>query len=675
MTREDLTTISGHAFMVTDRLGDIAQDHDRGLFFADTRFLDRYALRLNGAVPRLLRSGPVGRNGADIYATNIALDGIPDYTLGVIRRRRLSGQLTEEIVVRNHGRDPARLEVTLAVDADFADIFEVRGVTPGEPPRRAAGRTVDRQIIYADRSRERKRQTRIRFSPAPTTVRPGLASFAVEVAPAQTWTLTVWVEWDVPQTETLLPVPIRSAVEEPSLVDWVRDAPVLETDDHHLLLAYNSSIRDLVTLELAVSSGHAIPAAGVPWYLAIFGRDSVITSLQTLSTAPRLAVGTLRTLAAYQANRKNAFRDAEPGKMPHEIRFGALSETGAVPHSRYYGTVDATPLWLILLGAAHDWIGDRTLVDELLPAAKQALRWIDDYGDLDGDGFIEYHKRSRQGLENQGWKDSWDGIQFADGRLAEPPIALVEVQGYVYAAKLAMARLSETLGLGDDATRLRGEAALLKERVHDAFWMPDEQCYAVALDGQKRQVDSIASNQGHLLWAGLPDQEHAQAVAERLMAPDSFSGWGIRTMATSMARYNPVGYHTGSVWPHDTALIAAGFRRYGCDREATALANGLIDASHWFDNHALPELFGGYDRAETPFPIDYPVACAPQAWAAGATIMLVAEMAGIAPGDDGLQVSPLPHGRDLRLSGVPFRGGHYDIDARADGGIRLAPVD
>jgi glycogen debranching enzyme len=205
--------------------------------------------------------------------------------------------------------------------------------------------------------------------------------------------------------------------------------------------------------------------------------------------------------------------------------------------------------------------------------------------------------------------------------------------------------------------------------------MPGEQCYAVALDGQKRQVDSIASNQGHLLWAGLPDQEHAQAVVERLMAPDSFSGWGIRTMATSMARYNPVGYHTGSVWPHDTALIAAGFRRYGCDREATALANGLIDASHWFDNHALPELFGGYDRAETPFPIDYPVACAPQAWAAGATIMLVAEMAGIAPGDDGLQVSPLPHGRDLRLSGVPFRGGHYDIDARADGGIRLAPVD
>ncbi len=352
-----------------------------------------------------------------------------------------------------------------------------------------------------------------------------------------------------------------------------------------------------------------------------------------------------------------------------------LSETGSVPHSRYYGTVDATPLWLILLGAAQDWIEDRALIDELLPAAQQALRWIDDYGDLDGDGLVEYRKRSRHGLDNQGWKDSWDGIQFADGRVAEPPIALVEVQGYVYAAKQAMAKIFEAIGLGDDANRLRGEAALLRERVHDAFWMPGEQCYAVALDGHKRQVDSIASNQGHLLWTGLLDPEHARCVVERLMAPDCFSGWGIRTMATSMARYNPVGYHTGSVWPHDTALIAAGFRRYGFDREAATLANGLIDASQWFDNDALPELFGGYDRNETPFPIDYPVACTPQAWAAGAMIMIVAELAGIAPGDLGLQVSPLPHGRDLSLSGVPFRGRRYEVDIRADGGVHLAPLD
>ncbi len=301
MTREDLTTISGHAFMVTDRVGDIAQDHDRGLFFADTRFLSRYALRLNGVVPRLLRSGPVGRDGADIYATNVALDGIPDYTLGVTRRRRLSGHLAEEISVRNHGRDRIQLEVTLAFEADFADIFEVRGVTAGEPPKRAAGRTVDRQIIYSDRSRDRKRQTRIRFSPEPDTVRPGMASFVVDLLPAQTWTLVVCVEWIVKQVETPHPVPIRSAARESPLIDWIRDAPVLETDDHHLLHAYNASIRDLVTLELALSSGHAIPAAGVPWYLAIFGRDSIITSLQTLSTAPRLAVGTLRTLAAYQA--------------------------------------------------------------------------------------------------------------------------------------------------------------------------------------------------------------------------------------------------------------------------------------------------------------------------------------------------------------------------------------
>jgi glycogen debranching enzyme len=672
MTRLDLTTIAGHAFVVTDRLGDIGQGIDRGLFVADTRFLARYELRVNGTVPRLLRSDPVGHNTAHIYATNAAIAGVPDHTLELIRRRRLNDHFAEGITLSNRGLDPVKLELTIAVDADFADIFEVRAITTDRPPRRAAGRTVAHQIVFFDRSRSRNRQTRVRFTPEPVMLRRGLATFQIALQPGASWTLEVRIEWVVQHALTALPIPIITAAQERPLVDWLRDMPALETNDHDLDRAYNRSIRDLVTLELALSSGHAVPAAGVPWYLAIFGRDALITSLQTLPIAPRLAVGTLRTLAAYQATQDSAFRDAEPGKMPHEIRFGALAQTDAVPHARYYGTVDATPLWLMLLAAAYQWTGDRALVEELLPAAGQALRWIDDFGDLDGDGLVEYQKRSLRGLDNQGWKDSWDGIRFADGRLTEPPIALIEVQGYVYAAKQAMANLFEMVGRRAEAASLRAEAIRLKGLVQEAFWMPEEQCYALALDGQKKQVDSIASNQGHLLWAGLPDQQYAQRVVDRLMAPDCFSGWGTRTMATTMTGYNPFGYHTGSVWPHDTMLIAAGFRRYGYGREAAILADGLIAASGWFDDHALPELFCGYDRTETPFPVDYPVACSPQAWSAGATIMLVAELAGFTPGDDSLTLDPLPHGRDLRLSGVMYRGKRYDVDGRFEGQSALA---
>ncbi|HET9660122.1 MAG TPA: glycogen debranching N-terminal domain-containing protein [Thermomicrobiales bacterium] len=675
MTRDNLTTVTGYSFIVTDRLGDITQSIDRGLFVADTRFLSSYALRLNNTAPVLLRSGSVGFEAAQIYATNVGLDSIPNQSLSLIRHRRLGPDFTETIELQNHGAETVELQVTLEVDADFADMFEVRSFLLDTPPPRSTRRIENGRMVFASHSSKHRRMTSVGFSRPPDTMTPELAAFRVRLAPDQNWTLEVTVDWTLPPLETALPVPAiwaRTRGEVP-LTEWFHDVPRLQTDDHTLLRAYNQSIHDLVTLELALSSGHAILAAGVPWYMAIFGRDAIISSLQILPIAPRFAIGTLRTLAAYQAVRSNDFRDAEPGKMPHEIRFGALSESNTVPHARYYGTVDATPLWLILFAATYRWTGDTALVQELLPVAQRALRWIDTFGDRDGDGFVEYQTRSRHGLANQGWKDSWDAIRFADGRLAEPPIALVEVQGYVYAAKLAMAELYASIGQTDEASALKVEARDLKIRTQAAFWMPAEQSYAMALDGKKRQVDGIASNQGQLLWTGLPDQEFGERVVDRLMAPDSFSGWGIRTLASSMSGYNPIGYHTGSVWPHDTALIAAGFRRYGRESDAAKLADGLLDATNWFEDYRLPELFGGWDRGMTPFPVDFPVACSPQAWAAGATIMLLAELAGLAADHDALQVTPIASGRHIVWTGLPFKGNRFDIDVTPGGQGSLGP--
>jgi glycogen debranching enzyme len=661
MSREDLTTIASHVFIVTDTSGDIQQSESRGLFAADTRFLSRYVLLLGGSAPELLRSGSVGFNRADVYATHAGDGAVPRNSIGLRRQRTLSDSFVEQIELRNHGLEAVEIELSLEIDVDFADIFEVRGFLVEALPERAEGLVEAGQVVFSSRSLEFHRQTLIRFSRSPSTIDPHLVTFAVPLEANSSWSVGVTVEWVSPRTETALPIPVHAIQEEQSIATWLREAPVLKSSDFSLQTAFERSIRDLAMLELVLSSGHAIPAAGVPWYLAIFGRDAIITSLQTLPIAPRYATGTLRTLAAYQATLSDAYRDAEPGKMPHEIRFGSLAQSDAVPHSRYYGTVDATPLWLILLAAAHRWIDDRALIEELLPAARRALRWIEEFGDSDGDGFVEYQTRSSKGLVNQGWKDSWDGIRFADGRIAEPPIALVEVQGYVYAAKRGMAVVFESLGLHEEAASLLAEAKMLKERVLEAFWMPNEGCFAIALDGHKQQVDSIASNQGHLLWAGLPDAERARSVADRLMQPDCFSGWGIRTMASSTGGFNPFGYHTGSVWPHDTALIAAGFRRYGFDEYAVTLTNALIDASKWFEDFRLPELFCGYARADTSFPVDYPVACSPQAWAAGAMVMLTTGLVGLEGGTPDSWSAPRSTERTLRLSGVSFRGARYDF--------------
>jgi glycogen debranching enzyme len=369
----------------------------------------------------------------------------------------------------------------------------------------------------------------------------------------------------------------------------------------------------------------------VPWYNALFGRDSLITALQLVAIRPQIARDTLVVLARLQADRHDDWRDAEPGKILHELRIGELARSGEIPHTPYYGTVDATPLWLMLLGAYESWTADRALVDRLWPNALACLNWIDRYGDLDGDGFVEYSRRSPKGLLNQGWKDSAEGIRWRDGRLAEGPVALVEAQAYVFAARMEVARLARIRGDHDLAQAQQVAAEALRARFEDGFWLEHAGTYAMALDRGKRAVDAVASNAGHALWCGIASPERARRVAESLLGPELFSGWGIRTLSTRTAGYNPIGYHLGTVWPHDNAICAAGLWRYGFRREASRIAGALLEATQYFRDARLPELFCGFDRADSPYPVPYPVACSPQAWAAGSLFHLLVSMLGLEP--------------------------------------------
>jgi glycogen debranching enzyme len=367
----------------------------------------------------------------------------------------------------------------------------------------------------------------------------------------------------------------------------------------------------------------------VPWFSTLFGRDALITAFQALAVRPRLAVETLTTLAAYQATEDDPTRDAEPGKILHELRTGEMARNGELPHTPYYGSVDSTPLWLVLLGATYDWTGDAALVDRLWPHALAALDWIDHHGDRDGDGFVEYERRSDRGLVNQGWKDSSDAIRDRHGREAVTPIALAEVQGYVFDAKRRLATLARMRGDEVLATRLERDAETLRQRFEDAFWVEDQRYYAMALDGDKHPADAIGSNAGQCLWTGIVAPDRARDVVDHLLRPAMFSGWGIRTYATGQPGFNPIGYHTGTVWPHDTSLIAAGFKRYGFHDASNRLAGQMLEAAQRFPDYRLPELFCGFDRTEATTPVPYPVACSPQAWAAGASFLFLETMLGL----------------------------------------------
>ena len=411
---------------------------------------------------------------------------------------------------------------------------------------------------------------------------------------------------------------------------WERGTTSVLSDHELFNLVVKRSVSDL---RLLVNEGpgpdQRYVSAGVPWFTTLFGRDSLISAFQALAFRPQIAVEILDVLAAYQATVEDPSRDAEPGKILHELRSGEMARSGELPHTPYYGSVDSTPLWLILFGATFDWTGDMAMVDRLWPNAMAALEWIDRYGDRDGDGFVEYERRSDRGLLNQGWKDSSDAIRDRHGREAVPPIALAEVQGYVYDAKRRMSRLAAIRGDTDLAIRLDAEADQLATRFELAFWMDDRRYYAMALDGNKRQADAIASNAGHCLWSGIVLPDRARDVVDQILRPSMFSGWGVRTFAADQPGYNPIGYHTGTVWPHDTSLIAAGFKRYGFDDASNRLVGQMMEAAQGFQDFRLPELFCGFDRTDAHTPVPYPVACSPQAWAAGSSFLFLETMLGL----------------------------------------------
>jgi len=445
---------------------------------------------------------------------------------------------------------------------------------------------------------------------------------------------------------------------------WIKDAPRLSCSWESLEHTYRRSLVDLAALRFrsGIFPG-ALPAAGLPWFMTVFGRDSLLTSFQALPFAPELAATTLNSLSLLQARRDDPFRDAEPGKIPHELRFGEMTAFEETPHSPYYGTADATPLFLILLEEYERWTGDRKLVRRLERNARAAIHWIDNYGDRDGDGYIEYQTRSSNGLGNQCWKDSGDSIAYADGRIASLPRATCELQGYAYDAKRRTARLAREVW--DDPTwakELESQAAQLKRRFNHDFWMPERRAFALALDGEKRQVDSLTSNIGHLLWSGIADQDKAAHCARRLMGEALFSGWGVRTMAVGEGSYNPIGYHVGTVWPHDNSFIAWGLRRYGFREEAAQLSFAMLEAAELFHNR-LPEAFAGYARSTTKYPVEYPTACSPQAWATGAPLLLLRAMLGLETDGRHLFVDPALPEQIAQLTLLDITGPWGRIDA------------
>ena len=637
----------GNLYLLTDARGDIRVDgRGLGLYELDTRVLSTAVLRLNGAVPTLLR-GPHRADGFDtIQLTNpelrrnphdkrAAAPSLAHRELSLTRTRRIDDGLHEQIVIVNYSASAQDIELELGLGADMADIFEVRGY-----PRSARGtlRSIDlaenRVVFGYDGLDQVRRTTTVEVDggrldavgdrdgwPGATVIATWQARLEPNERLSAGWRVTTSQDGATDR-------PTRASHE--TAAD--RPLEVAHIDSDHELLD-RTLARSLVDLAMlrndGPSDGERYLAAGVPWFATLFGRDSIISALETVAFAPSLAIDTLTVLARLQATTDDAWHDAEPGKILHELRSGEMARCGETPHDAYYGSVDSTPLWLILLGQAHAWTGDDALLERLWPNALAALGWIDDWGDLDGDGFVEYRRRSRRGLLNQGWKDSGDAIRHADGSPAEGPIALVEVQGYVYAARRAMARLAQHRGETDMAIRQEAAAEALRARFEDAFWLPDLRFYAMALDGQKRPVASLGSNVGQALWTGIITGDRAERVADRLLEHDLFSGWGVRTYAAGQPGYNPVGYHTGSIWPHDNALIAAGLKAAGAADAANVLAGRLIEAAQWFPDLRLPELFCGFARDDVGAPVAYPVACSPQAWAAGAPFFLLQTMLGL----------------------------------------------
>jgi glycogen debranching enzyme len=672
----------GDAFAVLDSHGDIGSvaDTPEGLYYRDTRYLSRLELRLGPHRPLLLDSAiPEDRAALSVELTN------PDVTIGGQRlvRDSLFFQRTkflwnavcyERLAIRSYGAAPRQLRIYFLFDADFRDMFEIRGTArPRHGTMNAAVIGADEvQFRYAGLDR-RERRTSLHFDPAPTALDRNSAVFEVELGAHEQRTLFLTVTCREAPFEEEQPRRFLRAYREIREARRAATAHAASVESPSVLFdeVAERARSDVYTLTTRLSQGF-YPYAGIPWFNTIFGRDGLITAMMMLWADPRLAEGVLRTLAATQATGFRPEADAQPGKILHEMRHGEMANLGEVPFARYYGSVDATPLFVMLAGMYLQRTGDLDTVAAIWPNITAALNWIDRYGDIDGDGFVEYARTSANGLANQGWKDSHDSVFHKDGSDASGPIALCEVQAYTFAAKQQAALIARRLGVDDQASELEAEAERLRGQFEDAFWCPEIGTYALALDGAKRPCRVIASNAGHALFAGIASPERARKVADCLLSRATFSGWGIRTLAFGQPRYNPISYHNGSVWPHDNALIAIGLARYGFKAEASQIFAAILDAASERELHRLPELFCGFHRRMHRPPTPYPVACSPQAWAAASVFGLLGASLGLQFGEDGkavrLVTPVLPAGvDDVTIRKLPLGDSAVDVQIRRNG--------
>jgi glycogen debranching enzyme len=683
-----ITINSGTTFLMSDRLGNVAEGTEHGMYFEDTRCVSRYELLLNGQAPLPLTARVSDPYAAVYFLTNRELPGVAHGQLGIIRHRRVTEGAHEDLEITNYSDGEACLTVELVIEADFAHLFEVRRKVAVRETQSAQTENVrlvigekGHRLRFCYRRGSVLCQLMVRLSQAPAMASGGRCTYKLRLAPRETWRLHLDL---LPQAAmrrasanrreqaSVEALQERQKREHAALL---AQAPRLETDHYLLTRAYLQSVSDFAALRIqnvGASEQDFAVAAGIPWFMTLFGRDSLIAAYQALPFFPVAAKGTLRALAQLQGSREDSRRAEEPGKILHEHRYERFTGTQMdVPRYPYYGTVDATPLFLMLLAAVHRITGDLAFVRSLRENALRALIWMDRYADRDGDGYVEYLRDGDRGLDNQGWKDSGDAIRFSDGTMAQPPIALCEVQGYAYAARVGMAAVFDALDEPERASELRAWAVQLKRRFNRDFWMADRGYFALALDGHKRQVDAITSNPGHLLWTGIADEDKAALVARRLLSPELFSGWGVRTMATTEGGYNPISYHNGSVWPHDNSLAVAGLARYGFHEEAATVTTALLHALSHYSDHRLPELFSGYSTTDAPTPVEYLTANRPQAWASGTIFLLLACMVGVNTATwrlDGARY--LPAGaHHLRLDGILVDGQPTTVEiARGDDG-------
>jgi glycogen debranching enzyme len=671
MTSDLVQILEGNTFVVSDSRGDIeaSATDPTGLFSFDTRFLSRWVLTVNGE-----RLNALSTDDLQYFATRFFL--VPgtgtvyvDAKLSVIRSRVVGDGFQEELTILNHADEPVDVQINVAAGSDFADLFEVKDALAKKGKYYTEIQGSSLRLGYERDTFHRA--TTITATEHCRADESGL-TFDTTIDPHGSWKVDLRVATSLAEGA---PSPQRRGATSGQrrmargLEKWVGRAPRLRSDWGPLERTYERSIVDLAALRFEARSlpGRALPAAGLPWFMTMFGRDSIFTSLQALPFTPELASTTLRALGERQGTRVDDFRDEDPGRILHEMRYGEMTAFEERPHSPYYGAADATALFVVLLDEYERWTGDTKLVRELEFEARAALNWIDSYADLQGNGYVSYRRRNEAtGLENQCWKDSWDSISFHDGTLPGFPRATCELQGYAYDAKVRAGRLARVVwrdpALADELER---QAADLKHRFNRDFWVEDGEYFAIALDADGRQVDSLSSNNGHLLWSGIVDTSKAKAVVGHLMGERLFCGWGIRTLAEGEGRYNPIGYHVGTVWPFDSSFIAWGLRRYGFNEEAARVAEGILQAARFFDGR-LPEAFGGYPREMTKYPVRFPTACSPQAWSTGAPLLLLRTMLGLEPVGNGLLVNPAIPARlgHIELLDIPGRWGRIDAFGR-----------